>query len=119
VDLLFPLSPEPCLVAISFRHVNSSKYRLPPGGFSSNAYYRTSIPLKSALKLYLQGPLMIGCSPPSLRMREREITGAEKCLLSRRISEIEQWKVAFAVADLSNPVVEIRFPDLGFAESIP
>jgi len=52
-------------------------------------------------------------------MREREITGAGKCLLSRRISEIEQWKVAFAVADLSNPVVEIRFPDLGFAESIP
>src|SRR5439155_20502773 len=45
VDLLFPLSPKPCLVAISSRHVNSSKSVAAfASGFSSNAYYRTSMP---------------------------------------------------------------------------
>jgi len=49
VDLLFPLSPKPCLVTISSRHVHPSKSVAAfASGFSSNAYYRTSMPLKSA-----------------------------------------------------------------------
>ena len=74
VDLLFPLSSRPCLVTISSRHVNSSKCRLSPsfpGGFSSNAYYRPSIPLKSALKLQVERAKATSREPITLHVCAR------------------------------------------------